>query len=161
MTSNGIPEVGSNAPSFSLMGTGGKRVTLKDFAGKRNLVLYFYPKDNTPGCTLEAGDFRDAYGRFEELDTVILGVSADRLESHETFSAKLKLPFLLLSDPDVEVATAYGVYGKKSFMGREFLGIHRTTFVIDKQGKIRQVFPRVKVKAHAAAVLDFVRVALS
>jgi len=161
MTSNGIPEVGSKAPSFSLMATGGKRVSLKDFAGKRNLVLYFYPRDNTPGCTLEAGDFRDACGSFEELDTVVLGISADRVESHDKFSAKLKLPFLLLSDPEVEVSTAYGVFGKKSFMGREFLGIHRTTFVIDKTGTIRRIFPRVKVKEHAAAVLDFVREELS
>ena len=161
MTSNGLPEVGSKAPSFSLMATGGKKVTLKDFAGKRNLVLYFYPRDDTPGCTLEAGDFRDAFGSFEALDTVILGVSADRLDSHEEFSTKLKLPFLLLSDPEVEVSTAYGVFGKKSFMGREFFGIHRTTFVIDKKGKIRQIFPRVKVKEHAAAVLDFVRDELS
>ena len=161
MTSNGMPEVGSKAPSFSLMATGGKQVTLKDFAGKRNVALFFYVRDNTPGCALEAGDFRDAFGRFEELDTVILGVSADRLESHEKFSTKLKLPFLLLSDPEVEVANAYGVFGRKSFMGREFLGIHRTTFVIDKKGKIRQVFPRVKIKEHAAAVLDFVRDELS
>jgi peroxiredoxin Q/BCP len=136
-------------------------VTLKGFAGKRNLVLYFYPRDNTPGCTIEAGDFRDAVGRFEAHDTVILGVSADRLESHEKFSAKLKLPFLLLSDPEAEVSTAYGVFGKKSFMGREFFGIHRTTFVIDKKGKIRCVFPRVRVKEHVAEVLDFVRDELS
>ncbi len=161
MTSNGMLEVGSKAPSFSLMATGGKKVTLMGFAGKRNLVLYFYPRDNTPGCTIEAGDFRDAVGRFEAHDTVILGVSADRLESHEKFSAKLKLPFLLLSDPEAEVSTAYGVFGKKSFMGREFFGIHRTTFVIDKKGKIRCVFPRVRVKEHVAEVLDFVRDELS
>ena len=161
MTSNGMPEVGSKAPSFSLMATGGKKVTLKGFAGKRNLVLYFYPRDNTPGCTIEAGDFRDAVGRFEEHDTVILGVSVDRLESHDNFSAKLKLTFLLLSDPEAEVSTAYGVFGKKSLMGREFLGIHRTTFVIDKKGKIRRVFPHVRVKEHVAEVLEFVRDELS
>jgi peroxiredoxin Q/BCP len=161
MASDGMPAVGAKAPSFSLMGTGGRTVRLKDFAGKSNLVLYFYPRDNTPGCTLEANDFRDACGRFEEHDTVILGVSTDGLEAHERFSTRLDLPFVLLSDPEAEVSTAYGVFGTKRFMGCQFPGIHRTTFVIDKQGTIRRVFPGVRVRRHAAEVLDFVRDELS
>ena len=156
-----MPTVGAKAPRFSLKGTGGKTISLKEFNGKKNLVLYFYPKDSTPGCTLEACDFRDAFGHFEAEDTVIIGVSGDQLDALESFSSKLDLPFPLLSDPDVEVSNAYGVYGKKSFMGREFFGIFRTTFVIDKQGTIRQVYPRVKVKEHAAEVLGFIRDELS
>jgi peroxiredoxin Q/BCP len=155
MGKNGVPEVGDRAPHFSLPATGGKRVSLEEFNGKKNLVLYFYPKDDTPGCTLEACAFRDAHGSFEEKDTVILGVSRDSLESHEKFSSKLRLPFLLLSDAGTEVANAYGVYGKKSFMGREFFGIHRTTFVIDKSGTIRRIYPKVKVKDHAAETLGY------
>ncbi len=157
MGKDAAPEVGSKAPAFRLTGTGGKQVALKDFLGKKNLVLYFYPKDDTPGCTLEACGFRDAHGRFEEHDTVVLGVSRDALDSHQRFSTKHRLPFLLLSDPESEVAKTYGVYGRKQFMGREFFGVHRTTFVIDKNGTIRQVYPRVKVKEHAEEVLDFIR----
>lgn len=157
MGTDGTPAIGSKAPAFTLQGTGGKTVALKDFHGTRNVVLYFYPKDDTPGCTLEACGFRDQFGRFEAQDTVVFGVSRDGLDAHQRFSAKHRLPFLLLSDPQAEVARAYGVFGPKNFMGREFVGIHRTTFVIDKQGTIRQVYPRVKVKDHAAEVLEFVR----
>jgi len=157
MVKQSIPAVGSKAPVFSLQATGGKTVALKDFLGRKNLVLYFYPKDGTPGCTAEAAGFRDAFGNFESADTVILGVSRDDLASHEVFSRKHKLPFLLISDRDSELAKSYGVFGKKSFMGREFFGVHRTTFVIDKTGTIRQVYPRVKVKEHPAEVLDFIR----
>ncbi|HXH27892.1 MAG TPA: thioredoxin-dependent thiol peroxidase [Candidatus Polarisedimenticolia bacterium] len=157
MGKNGTPEVGSKAPEFALAATGGRTVALQDFIGKKNLVLYFYPKDDTPGCTVEACGFRDAYGHFETCDTVILGVSRDGPESHSRFSAKHHLPFLLLSDPEVEVCKAYGVFGMKSFMGREFPGIYRTTFVIDKSGTIRRIYPRVKVREHAAEVLGFVR----
>lgn len=156
MGKNGTPEVGSKAPAFALMGTGGKQVALKDFFGRKHLVLYFYPKDETPGCTVEACGFRDAYGAFEASGAVILGVSRDSLESHEKFSSKCRLPFLLLSDPDAEVCSAYGVYGKRSFMGREFFGIHRTTFVIDRQGTIRRIYPRVKVREHAQEILEFI-----
>jgi len=157
MEMDAIPQVGSKAPDFTLVGTGGKRVGLRDFLGKKNLVLYFYPKDATPGCSMEACDFRDAYPHFEEHDTVILGVSRDGVDSHEKFSSKHRLPFLLLSDPGAEVCNAYGVYGTKSFLGREFLGIHRTTFVIDSRGTIRGVFPKVKVREHAQEVLRFIR----
>jgi len=155
------PPIGSKAPDFTLLGTGGKKVALKDFRGRKNLVLYFYPKDGTPGCTVEACGFRDAYGRFEEHDTVILGVSRDDLEAHQKFSTRHHLPFLLLSDRESEVAKAYGVFGKKSFMGREFFGVHRSTFIIDKAGTIRKVYPRVKVREHPAEVLGFVRDELS
>jgi peroxiredoxin Q/BCP len=151
------PAVGTPAPGFRLQGTGGKTAALEDFRGRKNLVLYFYPKDDTPGCTVEAKAFRDAFGEFETLDTVILGVSRDGLAAHQRFSTRHRLPFLLLSDPDGAVATAYGSFGKKSFMGREFVGIHRTTFVIDREGVVRQVWPRVKVRGHAAEVLAFVR----
>ncbi len=161
MVKQSIPAVGSKAPVFSLQATGGKTVALKDFLGRKNLVLYFYPKDGPPGCTAEAAGFRDAFGNFESADTVILGVSRDDLASHEVFSRKHKLPFLLISDRDSELAKSYGVFGKKSFMGREFFGVHRTTFVIDKTGTIRQVYPRVKVKEHPAEVLDFIREELS
>jgi thioredoxin-dependent peroxiredoxin len=157
MEMEAIPQVGSKAPDFTLVGTGGKRVGLRDFLGKKNLVLYFYPKDATPGCSMEACDFRDAYPHFEEHGTVILGVSRDGVDSHEKFSSKHRLPFLLLSDPGAEVCSAYGVYGTKSFLGREFLGIHRTTFVIDSRGTIRGVFPKVKVREHAQEVLRFIR----
>jgi peroxiredoxin Q/BCP len=157
MEMDAIPQVGSKAPDFTLVGTGGKRVGLKDFIGRKHLVLYFYPKDATPGCTMEACGFREAYPNFEERGTVILGVSRDGVDSHEKFSSKHRLPFLLLSDPDAEVCTAYGVFGTKSFLGREFLGIHRTTFVIDRDGTIRGVFPRVKVREHAQEVLRFIR----
>ena len=161
MEMDAIPQVGSKAPDFTLVGTGGKRVGLRDFLGKKNLVLYFYPKDATPGCTMEACGFRDSYPHFEEHDTVILGVSRDHVEAHEKFSSKHRLPFLLLSDPGAEVCNAYGVYGTKSFLGREFLGIHRTTFVIDSRGTIRGVFPKVRVREHAQEVLQFIKRELS
>jgi peroxiredoxin Q/BCP len=161
MGKSATPEVGRKAPEFTLTGTGGKTVALKDFLGKKNLILYFYPKDDTPGCTMEACDFRDRLDHFEEHDTVVVGVSRDSVTSHEKFSSKYKLPFLLLSDPETEVAKAYGIYGKKSFMGREFFGVHRTTFVIDKQGTVRQIFPGVKVKEHAEEVLGFIRSEMS
>ena len=129
-------EVGRKAPAFALLGTGGREVSLSDYLGKKNLVLYFYPKDGTPGCTREACGFRDVYDRLASHDTEVLGVSRDGLDAHEKFSARNSLPFPLLSDADSKVATAYGVYGKKSFMGREFMGVKRTTFVIDKKGKL-------------------------
>ena len=157
MGKDATPEIGSKAPTFTLQGTGGKTIALKDFRGRKNVVLYFYPKDDTPGCTMEACAFRDRSGRFEEQDTIVFGVSRDTLDAHQKFSTRYHLPFLLLSDPQAEVARAYGAFGPKKFMGREFLGIHRTTFVIDKQGTIRQVYSKVKVKDHAAEVLEFVK----
>jgi peroxiredoxin Q/BCP len=157
MAMDPTPEVGAEAPAFTLPGTAGKTVSLADFRGRKNVVLYFYPKDGTPGCTLEACGFRDQFGRFEAQDTVIFGVSRDDLDSHRSFSARHRLPFLLLSDPGAEVARAYGAFGPKTFMGREFHGISRATFVIDKQGTIRRIYAKIKVKGHAAEVLEFVR----
>jgi thioredoxin-dependent peroxiredoxin len=155
------PEVGRKAPAFALMATGGREITLGDFAGKKNLVLYFYPKDGTPGCATEACGFRDVHERLEEHDTVVLGVSCDALDAHEKFSARHGLPFALLSDSGKSVSEAYGVYGKKSFMGREFFGIHRTTFVIDKKGTIRRIDRKVDVKQHPNEILDFVKTELA
>ena len=154
-------EVGRKAPEFALLATGGREVSLSDYLGKKNLVLYFYPKDGTPGCTREACGFRDVYDRLASHDTEVLGVSRDGLDAHEKFSARNGLPFPLLSDADSKVATAYGVYGKKSFMGREFMGVKRTTFVIDKQGKIRRIDEKVEVQKHPDEILDYVRTVLA
>jgi thioredoxin-dependent peroxiredoxin len=151
------PEVGAKAPTFSLMATGGREVALKDFLGKKNLVLYFYPKDGTPGCTTEACGFRDVVEALRRHDTEVLGVSRDALESHERFSSKHGLSFPLLSDAGDQVSKAYGVFGKKSFMGREFYGIHRTTFVIDKLGRIRRIDRKVDVKQHAGQIVEYVK----
>jgi peroxiredoxin Q/BCP len=152
-----LPEVGRKAPAFALMATGGREITLGEFVGRKNLVLYFYPKDGTPGCTTEACAFRDVHDRFEEHDTVVLGVSLDELDAHEKFSARHGLPFPLLSDSGRRVSEAYGVYGKKSFMGREFFGIFRTTFVIDKKGTIRRIDRKVDVKQHPGEIVDYVK----
>jgi peroxiredoxin Q/BCP len=123
---------------------------------RKNIVLYFYPKDNTPGCTQEACDFRDAYSRLKKK-AVILGVSPDPLKAHEKFIEKFELPFTLLSDEGKEMLKNYGVWQKKKFMGREFMGVIRTTVIVDKQGKIYQIFSNVKVKGH----LEEVEAALS
>jgi peroxiredoxin Q/BCP len=157
MAKKNEPQVGRKAPAFALMGTGGREVTLEEFRGRKNLVLYFYPKDGTPGCTTEACAFRDVHERLNEHDTVILGVSPDALDRHEAFSARHGLPFDLLSDDATEVSKTYGVYGKKSFMGREFFGINRTTFVIDKNGTIRRIDRKMDVKRHPAEILEYVR----
>lgn len=155
------PQVGRKAPTFALMGTGGREVTLDEFRGRKNLVLYFYPKDGTPGCTTEACAFRDVHEQFTAHDTVVIGVSADALDAHEKFSAKHGLPFDLLSDGAREVSKTYGVYGKKTFMGREFMGIHRTTFVIDKKGTIRRIDRKMDVKSHPTELLEYVRTELA
>jgi len=145
---------GDSAPDFKVPSTKGE-VALKDFRGK-NVILYFYPKDDTPGCTREACDFRDNVKRFQAKNSVILGVSPDSLKSHEKFQQKFSLPFTLLSDEDKEISKAYGVYKKKSLYGREYMGIERTTFVIGEDGKIRKIFPKVKVDGHFEEVLQTV-----
>jgi thioredoxin-dependent peroxiredoxin len=145
--------VGEPAPDFSLPATTGGTVSLADFRGQQAVVLYFYPKDDTPGCTKEACYFRDLSAEFEQNGAVILGVSTDSLQSHERFRAKHRLPFPLLSDEDATVATRYGVWKEKSMHGRKFMGIERTTFVIDKDGRVRKVFPKVSVEGHADEVL--------
>ena len=148
---------GKQAPDFSLPASTGGEISLKDYRGKANVVLYFYPKDMTPGCTTEACSFRDTKGDFEAAGAVILGVSTDDLASHDKFIAKHELNFPLLSDPDAAVCTMYGVWQEKNQYGRTFMGVQRTTFVIDKAGVIRKIYPKVKVDDHADEVLEFVR----
>ena len=146
-------KVGDRAPAFTLQTTGGKTVTLSDFRGRR-VVLYFYPKDDTPGCTKEACGFRDALPQLTSRNTVVLGVSRDTPVSHQRFAEKFHLPFPLLSDPDAAVCKAYGVYKQKSLYGRSFLGIERATFIIDEEGRIAAVFPKVRVDGHSDEILQ-------
>jgi peroxiredoxin Q/BCP len=143
---------GDVAPAFTLESDKGEKVSLKDFKGQK-VVLYFYPKDMTPGCTQEACDFRDSIARIKKSDAVVLGVSKDSVASHQKFKAKHDLPFTLLSDPDGKVCELYGVWQEKSLYGRKFMGIVRSTFVIDEKGKISRVFPKVKVKGHVDEIL--------
>ncbi len=143
---------GDVAPNFTLTDTDGNTVSLSDFKGKR-VVLYFYPRDNTPGCTKEACGFRDAYAAYQERDIVVLGVSTDDAKSHGKFVKKFELPFTLLSDPDGAMATTYESYGLKKFMGKEYMGISRQTFVIGADGRIEKIYRKVKPESHAADVL--------
>jgi peroxiredoxin Q/BCP len=144
---------GKPAPAFNLTAQNGETLTLKDLTARGNLVLYFYPKDLTPGCTTEACDFRDNISELHQAGAQVVGISADSSAMHDRFIAKHELNFPLLSDPDNKVSKAYGVYKMKSLYGREYMGIERTTFVIDRKGVIRRVFPKVKVNGHATAVL--------
>ena len=144
--------VGMPAPEFSLPSTLGRRVTLSEFRG-RKVILYFYPKDDTPGCTMEACAFRDNFPRIESKDSVVLGISLDDELSHEKFAQKYSLPFPLLADKDAAVSRQYGTYKEKNLYGRSFWGIERTTFVIDREGKVEHVFRRVKVEGHAEEVM--------
>lgn len=153
----GHPLEGKPAPQFELPDAQGRPLKLKDLLSEGNLVVYFYPKDMTPGCTREACDFRDNLRRLQSAGAKVVGISTDSSQSHEKFAAKHELNFPLLSDVDKKTATAYGVWKKKSLYGREFMGIERTTFVIDRQGRIRKVFPKVKVEGHAGAVIDAVK----
>ena len=150
------PEVGDPAPDFSLPRSGGGRQSLKDLRG-RKLVLYFYPKDDTPGCTTEACGFRDSYEEYIQAGVLVLGVSPDSPASHARFKQKHRLPFSLLADEDHKVCEQYGVWGQKKFMGRAYEGVLRTTFVIDSQGNIAKVFENVKPAEHSAEVLAAVR----
>ncbi|TCP55405.1 peroxiredoxin Q/BCP [Tumebacillus sp. BK434] len=143
---------GTQAPDFTLPASNGEPVALSDLRGK-NVVLYFYPKDMTPGCTTQACDFRDAHQLFEAADTVIVGVSPDPVKRHLKFIEKENLPFLLLADENHEASELYGVWKEKSMYGKKFWGIERTTFLIDKAGNIAKVYPKVKVKGHIEAVL--------
>lgn len=148
-------EEGMKAPEFTLPASGGKKVSLADFKGKSRVVLYFYPKDDTPGCTVEACGFRDKIKKIEGTGAVVLGVSPDDQASHDRFVEKFKLPFILLSDADKAVCRAYGVWVKKSMYGKEYMGVARTTFVIGKDGKIEKIYEKVKTEAHAEEVLGF------
>ncbi len=145
-------KVGQKAPEFEAVTDEGKKIRLSDFRGKK-VVLYSYPKDNTPGCTREACAFRDGLARIRKANAVVLGMSADSAASHKSFREKFKLNFPLLSDPDRRIVQAYGVWKKKSFMGRTYMGIERTTFLIDEEGRIARIFPQVKVDGHFEEVL--------
>ncbi|MDD1515065.1 thioredoxin-dependent thiol peroxidase [Priestia megaterium] len=148
--------VGEKAPDFVLMSTNGEQVSLASMKGK-NVVLYFYPKDMTPGCTTEACDFRDQHENFEELDAVILGVSPDPIDKHHKFIDKHGLPFLLLADEDNSVAEEYGVWTLKKNFGKEYMGIERSTFIIDKEGMLVKEYRKVRVKGHVEEALSFIK----
>ncbi len=144
--------IGDKAPEFALPDISGSTVRLKDFRGK-GVVLYFYPKDFTPGCTKEACSFNDALTSIRQRGATVLGVSADNIESHRKFAQKHGLQFQILSDPEKKVIRAYGVWQRKSLYGRTFMGIVRTTFVINSGGKVRAIFPKVRVEGHADEIL--------
>jgi thioredoxin-dependent peroxiredoxin len=147
---------GDTAPDFALPDDTGKTVRLSDLRGRR-VVLYFYPKDDTPGCTTEACGFRDMYPAYTEAGAVVLGVSADDVKSHAKFKAKYNLPFTLLADTEHKVSELYDVWGPKKFIGKEFLGVKRTTFLIDAEGRIADVFEKVKPEGHNQQVLDLLQ----
>ena len=146
-------KVGDKAPNFTLPSGEGRKISLSDFAGKK-VVLYFYPKDDTPGCTKEACSFRDEYARIKRKGAVILGVSVDNEDSHKKFSEKYSLPFILLSDEGKDIVKAYGVWKEKNLYGRKFMGTERTTILIDDRGYIQHIFPKVKVDGHIEEVLE-------
>jgi peroxiredoxin Q/BCP len=146
---------GDRAPQFNLPSSDGSLIRLADHKGKK-VILYFYPKDDTPGCTKEACSFQEGLGKFSKKGAVVLGVSADSVESHSKFAAKHGLAFPLLSDETKEVCKAYGVWQEKSLYGRKFMGIARTTFVIDERGIVQHIFPKVKVDGHSKEILDVI-----
>ena len=149
-------EVSSKAPDFSLADANEKQFSLADFAGK-NIVIYFYPKDDTPGCTIEANDFKEYYNEFDKLNTVIIGVSKDSCKSHVKFITKYDLPFILLSDENLDMCKAYGVWVEKSMYGRKYMGIERSTFLIDTNSVVQKIWSKVKVKNHAKEVLEITK----
>ena len=150
-----LPVIGKPAPDFTLPSTSGEPISLRQFKGKKTVVLFFYVSDEAPGCAKEAGGFRDLITQFEATGAVIVGISTDDIESHLKFKTKHRLPFELLSDPDATTARAYGVWKQKSLPGKKFMGIERTTFVIDKTGRIAQIYPKAKVDGHVSEVLAF------
>ena len=147
---------GDKAPDFAVTDQTGKTVRLKDLRGKK-IVLYFYPKDDTPGCTKEACSFRDSFARFKKRGIEVFGVSLDSEKSHQKFIDKFSLPFRLLADTERKLSESFGTYGEKKFMGRTYMGILRTTFVIDRKGKIAAVFEKVSPEGHATEVADAIR----
>lgn len=149
-------EVGTKAPAFTLPDKDGNPVSLSDFAGKK-VVLYFYPKDNTPGCTRQTCAFAAAYADFKTMDVAVIGVSKDSTASHQRFAEKHGLPFLLLSDPELTAIQAYGVWQEKKLYGKVSMGVVRTTFIIDEQGMIEKVMPKVKPDTNAAEILTYLR----
>ena len=156
MTTALLPVIGRPAPDFTLPSTTGENISMRQYKGKKTVVLYFYAKDETPGCTREACDFRDHSAEFEKLNVVVLGISNDNMESHQHFREKHKLPFPLLVDEDTSVSKMFGVYKQKNLYGKKLMGIERTTFVIDRTGRIAQIYPKVKVDGHIKDVLEFV-----
>ncbi|WP_018276571.1 thioredoxin-dependent thiol peroxidase [Teredinibacter turnerae] len=155
------PKIGNKAPAFTLKNQEGKSVRLSSFAGEKNVVVYFYPKAMTPGCTTQACGIRDAQAEFDTLDTVVLAISPDPFERLKKFEDKHQLNFILLSDEDHAVAEKYGVWGLKKFMGKEFMGILRTTFIVGKDGKLKHVMDKVKTKTHDQDVIKIIRDTLS
>lgn len=149
-----IPAVGSAAPDFSRPATGGRDISLSDFVGKQPVVVYFYPRDNTSGCTKEACSFRDLTPEFARRGVAVIGVSPDSVKSHEKFAGKHELPFPLLADEDSSMSTSYGAYREKSMYGRKYMGIVRSTFVIGDDGIVKSVFPNVRVPGHVEKVLE-------
>ena len=149
-------EAGTKAPAFTLPDQDGAPVSLSDFLGKK-VVLYFYPKDNTPGCTRQACAFAGSYDAFRDLDAVVIGVSKDSTASHRKFAEKYELPFLLLSDPELGVLQAYGVWQEKKLYGKVSMGVVRTTFIIDETGVIEKVMPKVKPDTNAADILAYLQ----
>lgn len=147
-------EAGTKAPDFALLDKDGKEVRLSDFAGKR-VVLYFYPRDNTPGCTRQACAFAKAYEGFRSRDVVVIGISKDSVASHLKFAQKYELPFILLSDPELQAIQAYGVWQEKKLYGKTSMGVVRTTFLIDAQGCIEKIMPKVKPDTNAAEILAY------
>ncbi|NOS72611.1 MAG: thioredoxin-dependent thiol peroxidase [Verrucomicrobia bacterium] len=145
-------KVGDKAPAFTVNTNGGGKISLSDYEGQ-HVVLYFYPKDDTPGCTKEACSFRDNFAALKKKGAVVLGVSTDPVKSHDKFVEKFKLPFTLLADEDKKIVEAYGVWGEKSFMGRKYMGTFRVTFLIGPDGKIEKIWPLVKPEEHVAEVL--------
>ena len=147
-------EIGNKAPEFTLMDKDGKQISLSDFLG-RKIVLYFYPKDNTPGCTRQACAFADSYEGFRSRDVVVIGISKDSVASHLKFAQKYDLPFILLSDPVLQAIQSYGVWQEKKLYGKVSMGVVRTTFVIDEQGNIEKIMPKVKPDTNAADILAY------
>lgn len=147
-------EISQKAPDFTLPDQDGKAVSLSDFLGKK-VVLYFYPKDNTPGCTRQACAFAGAYEGFRSKDVVVIGISKDSTASHQKFTAKYNLPFILLSDPELQAIQSYGVWQEKKLYGKVSMGVVRTTFLIDEQGCIEKVMPKVKPDTNAAEILSY------
>lgn len=151
-----LPKIGNKAPAFSLLDHNGKKISLKDYLGK-NVVLYFYPKAMTPGCTTQACSIRDHKNDFKNLKTIVLGVSPDPVDKLQKFTEKKDLNFTLLSDPDHKIADKYGSWGKKQFMGKTYDGILRQTFIIDKKGKLVHIMDKVRTKTHHDEVMTFIK----
>ncbi|NLT39450.1 MAG: thioredoxin-dependent thiol peroxidase [Clostridiales bacterium] len=149
-------QVGTKAPDFTLQDKDGNLVSLSDFRGKK-VVLYFYPKDNTPGCTRQACAFAGAYAEFQTLDAVVIGVSKDSTASHQKFAEKYKLPFILLSDPELQVIQAYDVWQEKKLYGKVSMGVVRSTYIIDENGVIEKAMPKVKPDTNAAEILEYLK----